>query len=245
MRILLVEDDPKIAGFVRMGLEQAGYAMDHACNGEDGLQRVAPTASHSVARSTRAQPMWWRPKKSQDQVVFQRELHQINSSRAGATRATRRDRETSQAVIPKGQKSSARSAETTARPDRTQAHRCGRSRAKRPGRPGIASMTRKAQYGRRGHRPAVCQTSRRSPSPGRAGSTPGRRPRPGELKAGLARWVYQSPGENREPPRRRAKLRSHPEHQADPGRSTVCLVRGFHGRRYPLLSPRSYLVAPG
>jgi two-component system, OmpR family, response regulator len=37
MRVLLVEDDPKIAGFVRKGLEQAGFAMDHADNGEDGL----------------------------------------------------------------------------------------------------------------------------------------------------------------------------------------------------------------
>ena len=37
MRILLVEDDPKIADFVRKGLEQAGFAMDYAGNGEDGL----------------------------------------------------------------------------------------------------------------------------------------------------------------------------------------------------------------
>jgi heavy metal response regulator len=37
MRVLLVEDDQKIADFVRKGLEQAGFAMDHASNGEDGL----------------------------------------------------------------------------------------------------------------------------------------------------------------------------------------------------------------
>jgi DNA-binding response OmpR family regulator len=37
MRILLVEDDPTITDFVRLGLEQAGFAMDHAGNGEDGL----------------------------------------------------------------------------------------------------------------------------------------------------------------------------------------------------------------
>jgi two-component system OmpR family response regulator len=37
MRVLLVEDDHKIADFVRKGLEQAGFALDHASNGEDGL----------------------------------------------------------------------------------------------------------------------------------------------------------------------------------------------------------------
>ncbi len=37
MRILLVEDDQKIAAFVVMGLKEAGYAVDHMENGEDGL----------------------------------------------------------------------------------------------------------------------------------------------------------------------------------------------------------------
>jgi two-component system OmpR family response regulator len=37
MRLLLVEDDLKIASFVRKGLEEAGYAVDHAADGEDGL----------------------------------------------------------------------------------------------------------------------------------------------------------------------------------------------------------------
>jgi two-component system OmpR family response regulator len=48
MRVLLVEDDPKIAGFVRMGLEQAGFAMDHAGNGEDGLH-LALSEPYDVA----------------------------------------------------------------------------------------------------------------------------------------------------------------------------------------------------
>ena len=30
MRILLIEDDPKIASFVLKGLKEAGYAVDHA-----------------------------------------------------------------------------------------------------------------------------------------------------------------------------------------------------------------------
>ena len=37
MRILLVEDDLKIASFVLKGLKEAGFAIDHATNGEDGL----------------------------------------------------------------------------------------------------------------------------------------------------------------------------------------------------------------
>ncbi len=37
MRILLVEDDLKIASFIIKGLRAAGYAVDHATDGEDGL----------------------------------------------------------------------------------------------------------------------------------------------------------------------------------------------------------------
>lgn len=37
MRVLVVEDDGKIASFLTNGLRQAGFAVDHAENGEDGL----------------------------------------------------------------------------------------------------------------------------------------------------------------------------------------------------------------
>jgi DNA-binding response OmpR family regulator len=37
MRILLVEDDLKIASFLMKGLKEAGFAIDHAADGEDGL----------------------------------------------------------------------------------------------------------------------------------------------------------------------------------------------------------------
>jgi two-component system OmpR family response regulator len=37
MRILLVEDDLKIATFILKGLKEAGFATDHATDGEDGL----------------------------------------------------------------------------------------------------------------------------------------------------------------------------------------------------------------
>src|ERR1035441_9363203 len=37
MRILVVEDDKKIASFVVNGLKQSGYAADHSADGENGL----------------------------------------------------------------------------------------------------------------------------------------------------------------------------------------------------------------
>lgn len=44
MRILVVEDDPKIASFVVRGLKQAGYACDHAEEGDTGLALGESTA---------------------------------------------------------------------------------------------------------------------------------------------------------------------------------------------------------
>ena len=38
MRLLLVEDDDKIASFVEIGLKQAGFAVDRVSNGNDGLR---------------------------------------------------------------------------------------------------------------------------------------------------------------------------------------------------------------
>lgn len=40
MRLLLVEDDVKIARFVKTGLQEAGFAVDHATDGEDGLHLI-------------------------------------------------------------------------------------------------------------------------------------------------------------------------------------------------------------
>ncbi len=37
MRTLLIEDDQKIASFIVKGLKAAGYAVDHASDGEEGL----------------------------------------------------------------------------------------------------------------------------------------------------------------------------------------------------------------
>ncbi len=40
MRILVIEDDKKIASFVVKGLEQAGFVVDHAEDGMAGLERA-------------------------------------------------------------------------------------------------------------------------------------------------------------------------------------------------------------
>ena len=48
MRLLLVEDDIKIAQFVVNGLKEAGFAVDHAANGEDGLH-LALTEPYDIA----------------------------------------------------------------------------------------------------------------------------------------------------------------------------------------------------
>ena len=37
MRVLVVEDDPKIASFVVKGLKESGFAVDHCADGEAGL----------------------------------------------------------------------------------------------------------------------------------------------------------------------------------------------------------------
>jgi two-component system OmpR family response regulator len=48
MRILLVEDDQKIALFIVKGLKAEGFAVDHAANGEDGLH-LALTEPYDAA----------------------------------------------------------------------------------------------------------------------------------------------------------------------------------------------------
>ena len=48
MRLLLVEDDQKIALFVKTGLKEAGFAVDHAADGEDGMH-LALTEPYDVA----------------------------------------------------------------------------------------------------------------------------------------------------------------------------------------------------
>jgi two-component system OmpR family response regulator len=48
MRILVVEDDEKIASFIVKGLKQNSYAVDHRADGEEGLA-LALTVSYDAA----------------------------------------------------------------------------------------------------------------------------------------------------------------------------------------------------
>ena len=48
MRLLVVEDDAKIASFITQGLQAEGFAVDHADNGEDGLH-LALTEPYDAA----------------------------------------------------------------------------------------------------------------------------------------------------------------------------------------------------
>jgi heavy metal response regulator len=46
--VLIVEDDNKIASFIQKGLKQAGYAVDHVTDGEEGLS-MAQISPYDVA----------------------------------------------------------------------------------------------------------------------------------------------------------------------------------------------------
>ncbi len=48
MRILLVEDDIKIASFITKGLKEAGFVVDHVADGETGLD-LASSESYDAA----------------------------------------------------------------------------------------------------------------------------------------------------------------------------------------------------
>ena len=48
MRVLLVEDDPVISSFVVKGLKEAGFAVDGAADGEDGLHLAVAESYDAV-----------------------------------------------------------------------------------------------------------------------------------------------------------------------------------------------------
>ena len=48
MRILVVEDDPKITSFLVKGLKQSGFAVDHAADGEAGWRMAGAMAYDAV-----------------------------------------------------------------------------------------------------------------------------------------------------------------------------------------------------
>jgi len=47
MKLLVVEDEEKVAGFIKKGLEEEGYVVDAVFNGEDGL-RLAQQRNYHV-----------------------------------------------------------------------------------------------------------------------------------------------------------------------------------------------------
>ena len=47
MRLLVIEDEQKVANFIKQGLEEEGYAVDHAGDGISGLQ-MALEGLHDV-----------------------------------------------------------------------------------------------------------------------------------------------------------------------------------------------------
>ena len=48
MRLLVVEDDKDVAGFVVKGLREAGHVVEHAANGRDGLFMAASEAFDAI-----------------------------------------------------------------------------------------------------------------------------------------------------------------------------------------------------
>jgi two-component system OmpR family response regulator len=48
MRVLIVEDEPKMAGLIRRGLREEGYAADVASNGNDALWMAAATEYDAI-----------------------------------------------------------------------------------------------------------------------------------------------------------------------------------------------------
>lgn len=55
MRVLIVEDDPQTAAYLRKGLQEDGHAVDHAGNGRDGLF-LASTEPYDVVVLDRMLP---------------------------------------------------------------------------------------------------------------------------------------------------------------------------------------------
>ena len=48
MKVLLVEDNERVSGFVRKGLTEAGHTVDHADNGRDGMFLAAGEAYDAI-----------------------------------------------------------------------------------------------------------------------------------------------------------------------------------------------------
>jgi two-component system copper resistance phosphate regulon response regulator CusR len=45
MKLLIVEDEAKLADYLRKGLSEEGYVVEVACNGIDGLHMASTAAT--------------------------------------------------------------------------------------------------------------------------------------------------------------------------------------------------------
>ena len=63
MKVLLVEDDKKIAGFIKNGLNELDYRVDIASDGEEGVY-LAQTNDYDIMIVD-----WMLPKKSGIDVI--------------------------------------------------------------------------------------------------------------------------------------------------------------------------------
>ena len=73
MRVLLVEDDQKIASFIIKGLKQEGFAADHATDGEDGLHLALYGAYNTVVVDVML------PRMDGLTLIKEMRLHKINT----------------------------------------------------------------------------------------------------------------------------------------------------------------------
>ena len=52
MRVLVIEDEPKLAGLIEGGLVEEGYAVDRTASGAEADRYTAGAASQSIVRVT-------------------------------------------------------------------------------------------------------------------------------------------------------------------------------------------------
>ena len=209
MKVLLVEDDVKIATAIQRGLTAEGFTVEVAFDGDDGLWR----ATEGVLRPLRARPDAPRPERLPDLRraprggrldADPRAHRQGRRARRGRGARHRRRRLPHQAVLVPG---ADRPGAGAAPP-----HGRARSRAGRGGRPADRPGARRAWRGDTeivAHRPRV-RRARVPRAPRRPGAEQGRDPRR-RVGLRLRRRSEHRRGVHRPPPPqgRRAVRRTH------------------------------------
>ena len=62
MHILFVEDEAKIANFVRAGLKEQGFVVDYCDNGDEGYSRALDNEYDVIAKRRSCLTLWCREK---------------------------------------------------------------------------------------------------------------------------------------------------------------------------------------